>query len=571
MDPLTAPPKMRIAIAQLNFTIGAFESNLALIRHAAERARKKRVQLLVFSELAVCGYPPRDLLEHPDFVDQNLRTLDQVARLSDDRMAIICGFADRATHKGAVRPLHNAAAVCYSGAVRHRVHKTLLPTYDVFDEDRYFEPSLPASVKPIKIFGLKIGVTICEDIWTDGRLLPGRDTRQNPAESLIRRGAGLLVNISASPFTLGQAAQRRQLVSDLAREHKVPVVYANQVGANDELIFDGHSMAVNADGTTAARARDFAEDFLLIDMDWKDRLWRVGTDDPPANAENPLEETRRALVLGVRDYLYKTNHKSALIGLSGGIDSALTATLAAEALGPENVLGVAMPSRHSPGHSLADAQALATNLGIHYRVVPIEPAFQVALDTLNPFFEGFEPDVTEENIQARIRGMLLMAMSNKYGSLVLTTGNKSELAVGYCTLYGDMCGGLAVISDLPKTLVYALSQHINQLARIHGLPPRIPENTLTKPPSAELRPDQTDLDTLPDYKTLDRILELHIEELRPADQICRLEGFAPALVEKILALVHRNEFKRRQAAPGLKITSKAFGVGRCFPIVAMRK
>ncbi len=565
MDPLARPPRLRIALAQINFTVGAFEGNLQLIEHAVERALKRGVQLLVLTELATCGYPPRDLLEQPDFVSENLRTLDRVARLSTDKLAIVCGYAERA-HATASRPLYNAAAVCFGGKVRHRLFKSLLPNYDVFDEDRYFEPAPPELIKIIKLFNLKIGVTICEDIWGDELAGEGRCYPTRPARVLVDKGAQLLINISASPFSLGKATQRRRLLAALATSHQVPIVYTNQVGANDGLIFDGLSMAINADGHTAARARDFAEDLLIVDMDWQGKLWQVG--DPPSNAENALEQTRRALVLGVRDYLYKTGHKSAIVGLSGGIDSALTATLAAEALGPENVLGVAMPSRYSSPDSLADAEALAANLGIHFRVASIEPMFQAFLDTTAPLFEGYGPDATEENLQARVRGTLLMALSNKYGALVLSTGNKSELAVGYCTLYGDMCGGLAVISDLPKTLVYALSRHINHMAEIHGLTPPIPQNTLNRPPSAELRPDQTDQDTLPSYDVLDRILELHVEALRTAEQISRSEGFDLDLVRRVIAMIHRNEHKRHQAAPGLKISAKAFGVGRRFPIVA---
>ncbi len=567
-DPLNPPPRLRLGMAQLNFTIGAFESNFRLVEHAVSQAHKHKVQLLVLSELATCGYPPRDLLEHSGFIDRNAQMLHRIAALSTSKLAIVCGYAER-SGPSAVRPLYNAAALCHGGRVVHRAFKTLLPTYDVFDEDRYFEPAPPETIKPYRLFGVRLGITICEDIWTDDRLLPGRRYQTNPAERLVKdHKAELLINISASPFTLGKAAARRRLVGQIARELKTPLIYVNQVGANDELIFDGHSMAVNADGYTAGRARDFAEDFVVIDMDRTGKLWRVGESLAPPNAENGLEETRRALVLGVRDYLYKTGHRTAIVGLSGGIDSALTAAIAAEALGPEQVTGVAMPSRYSSQHSLDDAKALAQNLGIAYHVVPIEPVFQSFLTTMAPLFGNAPADVTEENLQARARGTILMALSNKTGALVLTTGNKSELAVGYCTLYGDMCGGLAVLSDLPKTLVYNLSHHINTLAVHQERVAPIPQSTLTKPPSAELRPDQLDQDTLPDYAVLDRILELHVEELRSVDQICRLEGFEPAVVRKIVGMLHRNEYKRRQAAPGLKITTKAFGVGRRFPVVA---
>jgi NAD+ synthetase len=549
---------IRIALAQQNYTIGAFEQNYQKMAAAIATARKSDAELVIFSELAATGYPPRDLLERKGFIEQNLKLVERLAKLTDERLGVIVGFVDPNPHDGG-KSLFNAAALCHRGEIVQRRKKTLLPTYDVFDEDRYFEP---APTNPIVEWkGYRIALTICEDIWNDQDLFPKHLYRRDPVDELAEAGAELLINISASPFTMGKAETRRQLVRQKAMKHGIYAVYLNQVGGNDELLFDGHSLVADPSGAIVCRARDFEEDLLTYDL-------------PPPKAKGPgapgviravsgseVEEARRALVLGLRDYTDKCGFKKVVIGLSGGIDSALTAALAVEALGPRNVLGVALPTRYSSPGSLTDAEELARNLGIDYRVVPIDGIFQAYLDGLAAVFEGKKPDVTEENIQARIRGGVLMALSNKLGCLLLTTGNKSELAVGYCTLYGDMCGGLAVISDVPKTLVYALSRHINE-AR-----PVIPEASITKAPSAELRPNQKDQDSLPPYELLDRILSGYVENGLDVDQIAAT-GIDRALVADVVRKINQNEYKRRQAAPGLKLSGKAFGLGRRYPIAA---
>ncbi|MCU0304678.1 MAG: NAD+ synthase [Thermoanaerobaculales bacterium] len=547
---------MRIAIAQLDLTIGAFDANLELMRSAVDEARRGRAELVVFSELATTGYPPGDLLERADFVDRNLEQLDRVAALSDDALGIVVGFVDR-NPSGAGKGLFNSAALCVGGRPVARTRKCLLPTYDVFDEARHFEPGGPA--RPLLFRGLRLGVSVCEDVWADpdldGRSLYHRD----PVIELVEGGAELLVNISASPFELGKAAQRRDLVRRYAAQSGRFFVYANQVGGNDELVFDGHSIIVDPTGRVVVRGRDFAPDLLVYDLE-------VGAaEGAPGElrevAGSTEEEAVRALELGLGDYVRKTGFESVVLGLSGGVDSALTAAVAARALGPDRVLGVAMPSRYSSAGSLADAELLAANLGISFCVIPIDGIFQAYLDDLAPTFAGAAPDVTEENIQARIRGNILMALSNKLGRLVLTTGNKSELAVGYATLYGDMAGGLAVISDVPKTMVYRIARHLNRRGEV------IPQSTLDKPPSAELRPGQTDQDSLPPYDVLDRVVEGYVERCRSVEQLVA-EGLERATVERVVALIDRAEYKRRQAAPGIKLTAKAFGIGRRYPIVA---
>jgi len=547
---------MRIAIAQLDFTIGAFDANLALMRDAVSRARDQRSDLVVFSELTTIGYPPGDLLERTDFVDRNLEQLDRVAELSDDGIGLIVGFVDRNT-AGHGKGLFNSAALCVGGRPVARYHKCLLPTYDVFDEARHFEPGGPA--KPLLFKGVRLGVSVCEDVWADPDLDGRSIYHRDPVLEEVEAGADLLINISASPFELGKAAQRRDLIRRYAAQSGRFFVYANQVGANDELVFDGHSIVVDPTGKVVVRGRDFASDLLVYDVDLGAGTGEEGVLRPVADCQE--EEALRALELGLRDYAGKTGFDKVLIGLSGGIDSALTAAVAARALGPDKVLGVAMPTRYSSEGSVADAEALVANLGIDYRIIPIDSIFQAYLDGLAEVFSGTASDVTEENIQARIRGGVLMALSNKFGRLLLTTGNKSELAVGYATLYGDMAGGLAVISDVPKTLVYRICNHLNREVEA------IPQSIIDKPPSAELRPDQTDQDSLPPYDALDRVVEGYVERNLSLAQLVA-EGNDRDVVDQVVSLIDRAEYKRRQAAPGIKITAKAFGIGRRYPIVA---
>jgi NAD+ synthase (glutamine-hydrolysing) len=547
---------MRIALAQLNFTVGAFDANLRRIEAAVARARSAEADLVVFSEMAATGYPPRDLLYHASFVERNLALRDRVATFSDDDLGIVLGCVEPNPALDA-KPLFNAAVLCHRGRIVARHRKTLLPTYDVFDEDRYFEPG--TTLAPVEFKGLRLGLTICEEIWSDPSFWPRRLYARDPVSELATAGVDVLINVSSSPFTMGKAAIRRDVIREHAARHRCPFVYVNQVGGNDELIFDGHSLGIDGGGRTSVRLRDFEEDFGVFDVP---RAGSAALVSPALAdvADSREEEAHRALVLGLRDYVAKCGFTTVVLGLSGGIDSALTAALAAEALGAGNVTGIAMPTRYSSELSLRDAEMLAGNLGIAFHVVSIDTIFQSYLDTLAPVLPG-PPGVAEENLQARIRGATLMAFSNKHGAMLLSTGNKSELAVGYCTLYGDMCGGLAAISDVPKTLVYSLARHMNR----HRLV--IPESSLSKPPSAELRFNQTDQDTLPPYDDLDRIVEAYVERGLDIDQTIA-EGLDAALVRDVAERIDRNEYKRRQAAPGLKITSKAFGVGRRYPIAA---
>ncbi|MGA2554783.1 MAG: NAD+ synthase [Verrucomicrobiota bacterium] len=538
---------MRIALAQINPTVGDLAGNEAKILQAARRGEAEMLDLVVFPELAIPGYPPRDLLLKKDFIAKNLAALQRLAAASG-KTALMVGYAgENKTSTG--RPCTNEAALLQGGKITATRLKTLLPTYDVFDEDRYFEPgkdNLPADVN-----GHACGLSICEDIWNDEDYWPHRLYRSNPIAQLVAAGAEVILNISASPWTVGKEKLRQDMLASLARKLRRPVLLCNMAGGNDELIFDGSSMAFNAEGGLIARARSFEEDFVVVDTA------ASGVIMPPALAEE--EAVYKALVLGLRDYMQKCGFKSAVIGLSGGIDSSLVACLAVEALGAKNVRGVSLPSRYSSPGSLEDARLLAGRLGIAYDVIPIEPPFASVREQLQPVFRGLAEDTTEENIQARLRGVILMALSNKFGSLVLTTGNKSELAVGYCTLYGDMCGGLAVISDVPKTMVYRLARWINRAREL------IPKSSLTKPPSAELRPNQTDLDSLPPYETLDAILEHSVVDGKSLAEIVAL-GYPEADVRRVVRLIELNEYKRRQAAPGLKVTTKAFGVGRRIPI-----
>jgi NAD+ synthetase len=540
---------MRVALLQLNATIGAFEKNRARLEAAYAEAVSKGAELVLAPELFLCGYPPRDLLLRDDFIRQGLFCLEKIAA-TVGAVPLITGYVERnAARPG--RALYNAAAVLQNGRVTQRVMKALLPTYDVFDEDRYFEPA--AKLQPIELAGRRIALTICEDIWNDADFWPDRRYRRDPVQELLDAGADLVVNISASPWERGKETRRLAMLQQVARDGRVPLVQVNMVGGNDELIFDGHSVALNAEGELLALGAGFAEEVLVVDL----------VSPPPTKklspAPNQEEQLFRALVLGLRDYVDKCAFKSVVLGLSGGIDSALVAVIAAKALGPKRVWGVSLPSRYSSEGSLADAAQLAKKLGIRYDVLPIaEPVAEVE-KSLVELFDGSTPNATEENIQSRMRGLLLMALSNKFGPLVLTTGNKSELAVGYCTLYGDMCGALAVIADVLKTEVYDLARWINRDEEI------IPHATIEKPPSAELRPDQKDQDSLPPYDVLDRILRHYVvNESDPG--ALESEGIAAATVREVLDKVVFSEYKRRQAAPGLKVSARAFGMGRRVPI-----
>jgi NAD+ synthase (glutamine-hydrolysing) len=540
---------VKIALGQINPTIGDFSGNSRKIVESARQARALGAHMVLFPELAVCGYPPRDLLEKPAFVTRSQQVVEEIARAVPE-IAVICGFVSPAKVETG-KTVMNSAALLRDGRVEFVQSKMLLPTYDVFDELRYFAPA--TSQKLFPFCGRQLAVTICEDAWNDKHFWHRRLYSIDPVDELLRSGANVVLNISASPFHLKKRELRREMLETIARDNKVPVVFVNQVGGNDSLIFDGSSVVIAPDGRTVARAKSFEEDLVIFDTETLqgDLHEQVAGEEASAYA---------ALVLGTRDYVRKCGFRRAVIGLSGGIDSALTAAIAVDALGPENVTGIAMPSQYSSQHSIRDAKELAENLGIRFEVVAISEIFDLYRKALAPIFTGRPQDVTEENIQSRIRGNILMAFSNKFGELVLTTGNKSELGVGYCTLYGDMVGGLGVISDVPKTLVYRLSHYVNTLK------PVIPRSTLEKPPSAELRPGQKDSDTLPEYEVLDNILEDYVEDYRTAEQIAADRGYDLKLVRDVIRMVDRSEYKRQQAAPGLKITPKAFGFGRRFPI-----
>ena len=542
-----APPDMKVALAQINTTVGDIHGNEAKILAAYARGGTAGADIVVAPELALTGYPPRDLVLSDGFISKNLEALERLARQTG-KTALVTGFIGRHEVQPG-RKATNAIGLLQNGKVLAVRTKTLLPTYDVFDEDRYFEPATENA--PVVFGGTKLGLTICEDVWNDEDFWDDRRYRRNPAVELASGGVQLIFNASASPWHLGKNRVRHDMLSNLAAKSQCPVVYCNLVGGNDELVFDGASLVFNGKGELLAEGKMFAEDFIMVDLD------HAPVRHPSAPPDEKL--VYQALVLGVRDYLHKCGFKSAVLGLSGGIDSALTAVIAAEALGRENVRGVSLPSQFSSQGSLDDARVLAQNLGIRYDVIPIQPMFATAKEQLKDVFANRAEDTAEENIQARLRGVILMAMSNKFGSLLLTTGNKSELAVGYCTLYGDMCGGLAVISDVPKTMVYKISNWINREREI------IPAASITKPPSAELRPDQTDQDSLPPYDVLDAILEAYVVEGRTTAEIIR-SGHDEKTVRRMIRLINLNEYKRRQAAPGLKVTSKAFGVGRRVPV-----
>jgi NAD+ synthase (glutamine-hydrolysing) len=540
---------VKIALGQINPTVGDFRGNAGKIIDVARRARSAGASLAIFPELCIPGYPPRDLVERASFVTHNREALECVARETAG-IEVICGAITPAASETG-KSVMNSAALLREGKIAFLQHKMLLPTYDVFDESRHFAPATRQEV--IDDNGRRLALTICEDAWNDKHFWHKRLYGVDPVELLVRAGGDFVVNISASPFNLGKIELRQKMLSTIAREYKVPVVFVNQVGGNDSLVFDGSSLVLAPDGSVAASARSFEEDVVFYDTD-------TGRGDIHPQASAPEASAYAALVLGTRDYVRKCGFKQVLLGLSGGIDSALTAAIAVDALGAENVTGIGMPSMYSSSGSIDDARALAQNLGIAFEVIPIADIFKAYRAALQPAFAGCPEDVTEENIQSRVRGSLLMALSNKRGALVLSTGNKSELAVGYCTLYGDMVGGLAVISDVPKTMVYRLTAYVNSRQ------PVIPQATIAKPPSAELRPDQKDTDVLPPYDVLDTILEDYIEDYKTPEQIAAEHGYEMALVQKIVRMVERSEYKRQQAAPGLKITPKAFGMGRRFPI-----
>jgi NAD+ synthase (glutamine-hydrolysing) len=542
---------VKIALGQINPTVGDFAGNANKIIDFARRAQAAGAGLILFPELAVCGYPPRDLVERPSFVAKNRETVDQIAAETQG-IAVICGLVTPA-HADTGKSVMNSAALLQDGKLAFLQSKMLLPTYDVFDEQRNFAPA--GRQELFDFCGNRMALTICEDAWNDKHFWRKRLYRQDPVEELVRSGGNFVLNISASPFWLGKRELRRDMLATIAREDKVPVVMVNQVGGNDSVLFDGSSIVLNREGQVIAQGKSFEEDLVIFDS-------ATLTGEMHEQLAGEEASAYAALVLGTRDYVRKCGFKQVIIGLSGGIDSALTAAIAVDALGRENVIGVGMPGPYSSKGSIDDARALAEALKIRFELLPINEICASYQRALQPVFAGLKEDVTEENIQSRARGSLLMALSNKFGAIVLSTGNKSELAVGYCTLYGDMVGGLAVISDVPKTLVYRISRYVNSRR------PVIPEATLEKPPSAELRPDQKDSDSLPPYEVLDAILEDYVEDLRSAEQIARDHSFDVELVRRVIRMIDRAEYKRQQAAPGIKISAKAFGYGRRFPIAA---
>ena len=571
---------MRIALAQINPTVGDFSGNLRKIAEFVERAAAEGAALVMFPELATCGYPPADLLEKDSFVKRAEEMLAAVAELTrgEGRPAVLCGSPMRCEGASGKR-VRNVAALMEDGEIKFVQQKMLLPFYDVFDEQRYFEPARKQALTVVK--GKAVAITICEDAWNDKMFWPRQMYPVDPIDELIRQWAALpqplsghrlILNISASPFWHGKLEVRQRMIGALAKRHRATVVMVNQVGANDSLIFDGGSFAVGPDGEVFAQAKSFVEDLLVFDTEAQGAVAGVESsaaetlgDEGDAGGEDRVEKTWQALVLGTRDYLRKCGFKKAIVGLSGGIDSALVAAIAVEALGAENVQGVGMPSEFSSEGSVTDAEKLARNLGIAFSTVPIRGVYEEFSKSLEPFFKGTGFGLAEENLQPRIRGSLLMALSNKTGALVLTTGNKSEMACGYCTLYGDMVGALAVIGDVYKTEVYELARWVNREREV------IPEDTLTKPPSAELRPGQKDTDSLPPYDVLDPIVRAYIEDYSSAEEIVRSQGVELELVRKVIRLVELSEYKRQQAAPVLKVSRKSFGLGRRFPIAARRE
>ena len=538
---------MKIALAQINPIIGDFDYNFNKIKSFADKAASLSCDLAVFSELVISGYPPRDLLEKKDFADANIACLNRL--ISSIRgIGVICGFVEKNPGNEG-NPLYNSAVLFEDGKILYQVRKRLLPTYDVFDEARYFEPG--TEFKSYSYKGRRIGLTVCEDMWNDKDIFKRRFYHTDPVALMVKDGADMILNVSASPYHAGKREFKWNLLGSVARKYGIPVVSVNQVGGNDSLLFDGISTAFDSSGNRRSQACDFKEDLVIFDSEtFEGDIHEITASD--------TESVLNALIMGTRDYMKKCGFSKAVIGLSGGIDSALTAYIAAEALGRENVLTVFMPSPYTSRENYEDTRQFADNLCLEYKVIPIDDIFKTFLKVLSPDFND-DPGITEQNIQARIRGTLLMGISNRDGSLLLSTGNKSELAVGYCTMYGDMNGGLAVISDVPKTMVYEISRFINREKEY------IPSRVIEKAPSAELKPDQTDQDDLPAYSILDAILKGYVEELKSPDELAA-EGFDKKLVADVISRISRNEYKRHQAAPGLKVTSKAFGYGRRYPL-----
>ena len=546
---------MKIGLAQINSTVGDFPANAKRIVSAYREALDQGAELVIVPEMALVGYPPRDLVFKSGFVDKCLQALDYL-KGEIGEVPLVVGYVDHNENQGPGKPFRNGAAFLVNGKIRERVFKTLLPTYDIFDERRYFEPS--EECQPVEWNGRRIGITICEDVWTED-FLHRPLYKRDPVKELMEMDVELILNLSASPYHLGKGEVRRELLGALAKNSGIPFVYCNSVGGNDQLIFDGGSLVMSSEGVPLMEMLPFDEGVAVAEL-FEGSSPQSG-DQAIRKGLHPDEEIFRALVLGVRDYIHKCGFETACIGLSGGIDSALTAAVAVEAIGADNVLGITMPSPYSSRGSVDDSLSLAANLGIRCETVPIAEPFEAVRVALAPIFQGLPEDVTEENMQARMRGLYLMSLSNKFNHLLLTTGNKSELAVGYCTIYGDMCGGLAVISDLPKTRVFSVARWLNRDQEV------IPWNTFEKPPSAELRPDQKDEDTLPAYEVLDEILELYVEKQLSSEEIVENHGFEEKTVLWVQRQVDLNEWKRHQAAPGLRVTSKAFGIGRRIPIV----
>ena len=539
---------MKIALAQINPIVGDFEGNTAKMMRFIEKAKGLSCDLIIFSEMVISGYPPRGLLERQDFVGANKTYLQKLVD-SVAGIGVVCGFVDENPNQEG-NPLYNSAVLFEGGKILHQANKRLFPAYDAFDEERHFEPG--TEYAPFSYKGWRLGLTVCEDIWNDKDLFPRRLYPVDPVARIIQEGADFIINISASPYYADKKEFKQEMLSSIAKKHRVPLVYVNQVGGNDSVLFDGISMAMDAKGQVVAWALDFEEDMVCFDTETQ-------KGDLREIAGGTTESVLKALAMGTRDYVQKCGFEKVVVGLSGGIDSSLTVCIAVQALGKENVLGVFMPSQYTSKENYEDTEALAHNLGIELVRVPIDGIFEKFLQELSPVLKDIATEVTGQNIQARIRGMLLMAFSNKLGCLVLSTGNKSELAVGYCTLYGDMSGGLAVISDVPKIMVYELAHLINKAGEV------IPARILQKPPSAELKPGQKDQDDLPPYEILDGVLKAYVEENKAPEEIIAM-GFDPAIVREIISRVDRNEYKRYQAPPGLKVTTKSFGYGRRYPI-----